>query len=241
MGFYNIVNSPSMVAGQPEDVGQVLANFQAIQAILNGGIDDVNIRSTAAINPSKFLGYPSDPTKVLGGDGVWRTQVPYGIALPASPVDGQVFCLVDSLTVPTYDWCLRYNAGATGPNKWEFIGGSALTGTVPGSNAMAGGWANYNPTVTAPRSGVYMVSVTVVVTSIGAAGLVGCSAAINAAPQYPVVEALATVSAGSQVSLSFNPTPFSVVGGQNIAVAAYTAVASNISLVWLSVVPKALS
>jgi len=72
MGLYNIVNAASMVAGQPEDVSQVLANFQAIQAILNGGIDDNNIRSTAAINPSKLLGYPSDVTKVLRGDGSWQ-------------------------------------------------------------------------------------------------------------------------------------------------------------------------
>lgn len=76
MSLYNIINPTSLVGGQPEDVGQVLANFQAIQAILNGGIDDVNIRSTAAIAASKFAGYPSDPTLALRGDGNWRRVAP---------------------------------------------------------------------------------------------------------------------------------------------------------------------
>jgi len=75
MGQYNIVNAPSMVAGQPEDISQVLANFQAIQTILNGGIDDSNIRATAAINPSKLLGYPSDSTKALFGNGQWKAAL----------------------------------------------------------------------------------------------------------------------------------------------------------------------
>ena len=43
-----------MVAGQPEDISQVLANFQAIQAVLNGGIDNSNINAAAAIAYSKI-------------------------------------------------------------------------------------------------------------------------------------------------------------------------------------------
>jgi hypothetical protein len=48
----------------------------------------------------------------------------YGITLPAAPVDGQEAILVDSLTVPTYTWRFRYNAGSTSAYKWEFIGGA---------------------------------------------------------------------------------------------------------------------
>ena len=39
MGFYNVINASSMQTGQPEDVSQVLANFNAIAAVLNGGGD----------------------------------------------------------------------------------------------------------------------------------------------------------------------------------------------------------
>jgi len=76
MSLYNIVNPASLQPGQPEDVSQVLANFQAIQAVLNGGIDDVNIRSTAAIQISKLNGYPSDITKSPRGDGAWGSRIP---------------------------------------------------------------------------------------------------------------------------------------------------------------------
>lgn len=71
MGAYNIVNPASLVSGQPEDVSQVLANFQAIATILNGGIDNTNINAAAAIAASKFAGYPADVTKALRGDGTW--------------------------------------------------------------------------------------------------------------------------------------------------------------------------
>ena len=75
MSLYNIVNPASMVAGQPEDVSQVLANFQAIQAVLNGGIDDSNINATGAISPSKLAGYPNDATKALFGNGTWKAAL----------------------------------------------------------------------------------------------------------------------------------------------------------------------
>lgn len=54
MGFYNVVNAPALVAGQPEDISQVLANFQAIAAVLNGGLDNSNVSGAAAIDRSKL-------------------------------------------------------------------------------------------------------------------------------------------------------------------------------------------
>jgi len=39
-----------MQAGQPEDISQVLANFQAIASILNGGIDSTNITDGSIVN-----------------------------------------------------------------------------------------------------------------------------------------------------------------------------------------------
>jgi hypothetical protein len=64
MGAYNIVNPSNLIAGQPEDVSVVLANLQAIQAVLNGGIDNSNLSVTANIALSKLLGYPSDGVQV---------------------------------------------------------------------------------------------------------------------------------------------------------------------------------
>lgn len=76
MTQYNIVNPASLIAGQPEDVSQVLANFQAIATILNGGIDNSNLSVSAAIAASKLANYPSDGTKFLRGDGAWSAASP---------------------------------------------------------------------------------------------------------------------------------------------------------------------
>lgn len=70
-----------MVAGQPEDVSQVLANFNAIAAVLNGNIDDANIKAAAAIAISKLAGYPADVTRALRGDGTWGTLTAVSAAL----------------------------------------------------------------------------------------------------------------------------------------------------------------
>src|SRR5438105_2722763 len=54
MGAYNVINRTSMQAGQPEDISVPLANFDAIAAILNGGIDNSNIAAGANITSSKI-------------------------------------------------------------------------------------------------------------------------------------------------------------------------------------------
>jgi len=78
-----------MVAGQPEDVSVVLSNFQAIAAVLNGGIDNANVNAAAAIAASKLAAYPTDVSKVLRGDGTWTT-VPArtsGVVISAANTD----------------------------------------------------------------------------------------------------------------------------------------------------------
>jgi hypothetical protein len=69
---YNVISPASLVAGQPEDISVILANLQAIQGVLNGGIDNANINGAAAISASKLAGYPSDLLKYLRGDGSWQ-------------------------------------------------------------------------------------------------------------------------------------------------------------------------
>jgi hypothetical protein len=164
MGLYNIVNQASLVAGQPEDIGQVLANFVAIQAVLNGGIDDVNIRTTAAINPSKLLGYPSDPNKFLRGDGLWGTRAIASAISggpPAGAVDGDIW-IATGVGANGENWQFRYNAGSSSAYKWEFIGGPDLESGPQGSlttSAVAQVDLTGGPTIAIPRAGDYIVEI----------------------------------------------------------------------------------
>jgi hypothetical protein len=76
MTAYNVISPGSLQAGQPEDISVILSNLQAIQGVLNGGIDNGNINAAAAIAASKLAGYPSDLLKVLRGDGSWAAIPP---------------------------------------------------------------------------------------------------------------------------------------------------------------------
>ena len=88
--------------------------------------------------------------------------VQYGTTLPGSPVDGQEAILVDSLTAPTYQWRFRYNAGASGANKWEFVGGSDARVNVDTDQTTTQNnqWVNLatvGPDFVVPRAGDYEV------------------------------------------------------------------------------------
>lgn len=72
MGAYNVTGAASLVSGQSEDVSQILANFNLIATVINGGIDNSNINAAAAILASKLAGYPTDGAKFLAGDGTWK-------------------------------------------------------------------------------------------------------------------------------------------------------------------------
>jgi hypothetical protein len=71
MTAYNIIDPESLVSGQPQDVTVVLANFEAVQSIINGNLDNGNIRPSAGIDVGKLANYPGDYTKYLRGDGFW--------------------------------------------------------------------------------------------------------------------------------------------------------------------------
>jgi hypothetical protein len=138
-----------LAAGQPEDISVVLANFSAIAALLNGGLDDYNIAPGAGIQASKIAGL--------------SITIPLVTALPGSPTDGQEVILVDSLTTPTYWWRLRYNAGETSTYKWEFVGGIEYRNYVDacsaGINLVNTGYTDVpsGPTFIVPRAGEYVV------------------------------------------------------------------------------------
>jgi hypothetical protein len=101
-------------------------NYTAIQNVINGGIDNNNISNTAGIVLSKLGASGASSGQEIRYNGTSSAYVPdgaYGTSLPGSPFDGQQAVLVDSTSAPTYQWRFRYNAGAAGSNKWEFIGG----------------------------------------------------------------------------------------------------------------------
>jgi|SRR5215467_270684 len=120
MGAYNIVNQANLIAGQPEDISTVLANFQAIQAVLNGGIDNSNINAAAAILASKISGYPTDATKYLRGDGAW---VAVGAQVSGANVSGANTDLIAPVSIVNF-WTI-----GTGGGSVRSIG-AAPAGTV---------------------------------------------------------------------------------------------------------------
>ncbi len=99
MTAYNVVSPTSLMAGQPEDVAVVLANLQAIAAVINGALDNANLSPGAAIVASKLAGFPSDSAKVLKGDGSWAT-----ISIPSSLPTGGLM-MWPAAAAPT-DWLL---------------------------------------------------------------------------------------------------------------------------------------
>jgi hypothetical protein len=55
MTTYAIVNPGNLATGQAMHVEDVLANFQAIQAVVNGGIDDSNVSGGIALSKVSTL------------------------------------------------------------------------------------------------------------------------------------------------------------------------------------------
>jgi hypothetical protein len=97
MTLYTVVNPSSLAAGQPEDITQVLANFQAIQGILNGGIDNSNVNPAAALAVSKLaLGASGQILQSVGPTVAWGMKITVSpiTSPPGSPVDGDIWIAV---------------------------------------------------------------------------------------------------------------------------------------------------
>lgn len=129
-----------------------------------------------AVNPS--LGTPP-PSAV---------SVPtIGTSLPGSPVDGQVFTLVDSLSAPTYWWRMQYIASV---GKWLYIGGipkEVIVAAAESSNVVAySALTTPGPSFALPYAGDWSVEVCFAfTTSAGAARAfmsfdIGATAAVDA-------------------------------------------------------------
>jgi hypothetical protein len=147
--------------------------------------------------------------------------------------------LTDSLTVPTYSWHMRYTAAVVAAQKWLFIGGSPVFGSVLGSASMAGGWAGYFPTLTAPFAGVYRVAASATISVPGGTpSLVAVTYNINGVHGYATNQGAGVCSAGSSLSCPMNPTPITLAAGDSVGFSAYTGVAANMTLAWLLLEPR---
>jgi hypothetical protein len=170
---------------------------------------------------------------VLKTDGAIATTA-YGTSLPASPVDGQEYTLVDSLTAPTYAWRFRYVAGSTLAWKWEFIGGSSTHTLInlaesPLTNVV-GSWTWCSPTpgpdFIVPRTGIYRVRIGAQITGPAGGGVIGIAAAnINAGPLGAYVT-VSIPSNGMQFPASYEGT-VNVSAGDTLRLVVYQYAAST--------------
>jgi len=199
VGFYNVVNASSLVSGMPEDISQVLANFNAIATVLNGNVDNTNINSSAAIDQTK-LALP-----IMGRSLGWTK----GTTPPASPNDGDLWLLPADATNGVM-WLFRYNAGSASAYKWEFIGGPALVAKIDTDETFAGGSVYVDaltagPILTLTRAGDYRYEASVSVYDVSVATAQASAAiSINAAGPAAPDAASGTVSgAGIAFSIGF--------------------------------------
>lgn len=235
---------PSRVAGGLQFGSPIDANFYRSAAGLLGSDTDLEARLGSAYRVR--VGYIAGPAAgglqfgtaydtnlyraaagVVKTDGALATTS-YGTTLPASPVDGQEFTLVDSITAPNYQWRFRYNAGSTAAHKWEFIGGSdaiALEATAVGGGPLNTPTA-YGPTITVPRTGVYQIGVRG--TFSGGAG--GGSGGVGPWVAGAVVGPLGYVSltsSGLGTAVFTQASGITVAAGGTVQVGTYITVATN--------------
>ena len=126
-----------------------VGNWSGATAYLPGQIVRYNGIDYLAVNPS----VGQTPPTVFGPVGAG-----YGTSLPGSPIDGQEYTLVDSLTNPSYQWRFRWNAGSSSAYKWEFVGGTRARANVSGGEVTSSATHVDLTTVqsiTAPRAGEY--------------------------------------------------------------------------------------
>ena len=138
------------VAGDPEDISQVIADFDSILTVVNGDLRDDNISPSAAIQASKLAAIPGS-----------RIAFSRGTTPPASPADGDLWQLQVDAAAGIY-WMFRYNAGSVSTFKWEFLGGAPLMDEVAAiqstASAVYADLGTVGPQVTLPRAGDYVES-----------------------------------------------------------------------------------
>lgn len=79
-------------------------------------------------------------------------------ALPASPQDGDVAILVDSVTAPTWAWRLRYDTAIADAYKWLFVGGSPMSSLDTTGGILGASTATDYLGLAVPVGGIYRQS-----------------------------------------------------------------------------------
>lgn len=93
-------------------------------------------------------------------DGIYSGTVVVSDTPPATPTDGDLWCLPAD-AANGVNWTFRYNAASSSPYKWEFIGGSPLSASIPTAENIPANTAptvdltTIGPSVTLPRAGDY--------------------------------------------------------------------------------------
>jgi hypothetical protein len=156
-------------------------SFSTTLPTATDGAEAVHVDSISAPTHMWRLRYVAAALKWYPQAGSWG----YGTSLPSVPsfVDKVRFTLVDSVTLPTYQWEFQYNAGSSNTDKWEFVGGSALYATVDTPEATAStsytNLATVGPTLTAPRSGLYLFTVEYRAVAPGTSSLINANMHVN--------------------------------------------------------------
>lgn len=148
--------------GTTADANLISNNNSALETLLNGGLDNVNVSPSAALAVSKLAAGSAGQVLTTNGSTVSWGNAGGGdpaTTLPGSPVDKQQAILVDSTTAPTYIWAFQYESGISDANKWMFVGGAAVVVEVLTNEDVSGtSYADIStvgPQVTVPRAGVY--------------------------------------------------------------------------------------
>lgn len=170
MSLYNVISRSLMQQAQPEDISVVVANLDAIAAVVNGNIDNQNFGAGQILPPSKLLPEGASDGQMLAWNTAASkfvpvtvtppvTKPPYSSTPPASPANGDewVFPADAAGTL----WQFRYNASSGSAYKWEFVGGAPLQNDrfAADSLTLTGSLQNVpgGPVLTVPRSGEYLV------------------------------------------------------------------------------------
>jgi hypothetical protein len=241
------------VAGTVITAGLHATNYTSLQSLLNGGLDTANWAAGKIFPPSKLTQEGATTGQAIVWNGsAWapatQTSAPaYGTTLPGSPTDTQEAILVDSITLPTYQWRFRYNAGSANPDKWEFIGGNPIITEVVTSESLNSATyvalATAGPSFTVPRAGVYEVEIGFTTVGInGGTGLamsydIGGTGAVDADAAWGLTNTLNNQS-------SSRPRTKAGLAASTALVSKYreiSAAAQNISNRWMRVVPVRVS
>jgi hypothetical protein len=190
----------------------------------NGGIVASGVGGTGVPVPAFIRISTAAPISTAPAGALLPVQ--YGTSLPTSPVDGQEAILVDALTAPSYQWRFRYNGAATGPYKWEFVGGAPYAPAQAASVAIAAsGWTGVGPTFTIPRSGDYLAAVN----GYMSGGTVGAAAVAKAGDEAAKTVTQFWVGGGSGQPWLSGQSPFAYTAGDVVQLRAQSSVALNLT------------